>query len=331
MARIAHITAGGEHIHSGVARLEAALQDREAPDGASAMNLVSGMAERSADHPFEGSMARSASVRCSLVEPLDPARSNDGHVPGHFFTSRSQTQYDAVVEEAAWNQGAVGCRNRLSCRRILIVDDCVLHRENLAAVLAVNGASKPAVAWDLPSLCASLEEATPDIVLLSIARRNNVTLLRSVREKCPCANVIVVGISEDDESEIVSSAEVGVAGYHLRTESLDDLLALINRVCKGESLCSPKVSAILLKRLSTLAAERQFEAKELVLTTREVQILRMLELGMSNRDIADQLCIALHTVKNHVHSVLSKLGASTRGEAAAFSRASEYTSDGIGD
>jgi DNA-binding NarL/FixJ family response regulator len=132
--------------------------------------------------------------------------------------------------------------------------------------------------------------------------------------------VIVVGIAEDEESEIIACAEAGVAGYHLRADSLDDLLALVSRVAAGESLCSPKVSAILLRRLSALATERRPEPKELVLTAREIQILRLLESGRSNQEIADELYIAVHTVKNHVHSVLNKLGVTTRAAAAAYSR-----------
>jgi DNA-binding NarL/FixJ family response regulator len=132
--------------------------------------------------------------------------------------------------------------------------------------------------------------------------------------------VIVLGASEDKESEIVGCAEAGVAGYHMRTDSLDDLLVLIHEVAAGETSCSPEVSAILLRRLSALASQRQPVAKELALTTREAQILRMLELGRSNQDIATQLSIAVHTVKNHVHSLLTKLGVSTRAEAAALSR-----------
>ena len=82
---------------------------------------------------------------------------------------------------------------------------------------------------------------------------------------------------------------------------------------------------MLLRRLSTLAARRQPVAKELVLTAREAQILRLLEMGLSNRNIADHLGIAIHTVKNHVHSVLTKLGVSTRAEAAALARTIRYT------
>ncbi|MGE0215169.1 LuxR C-terminal-related transcriptional regulator [Mycolicibacterium sp.] len=208
----------------------------------------------------------------------------------------------------------------ITLTQILIVDDCTLQRENLAAILGGGGMSALAVAWDLPSTVAALAERAPDIVLLSMQTRDKIALLHSVREICPSARVIVVGISEDDESDIIASAEAGVAGYHLRSESLGELLNVITKVVDGEPACSPRVSAILLRRLSAMASARRSSPRDLDLTARELQILQMLELGLSNRDIADQLCITLHTVKNHVHSVLTKLGVSTRAQAAAFAR-----------
>jgi DNA-binding NarL/FixJ family response regulator len=214
--------------------------------------------------------------------------------------------------------------SRLASARILILDDCSLNRENLAAIVAANYSSAPSVAWDLPSLLASLDEAAPDIVLLSMITRHSGAMVGLVHEKCPRAKVIVTDVAEDDEAVIVDCAEAGVVGYHLQTESLNDLLILISKVIDGESYCSPGVSAVLIKRLSIMAARRQPEVKELTLTAREIQILRMLEVGLSNRDIADQLCIALHTVKNHVHNVLNKLGVSSRAEAAAYSRSPRY-------
>ncbi|MGY4652974.1 LuxR C-terminal-related transcriptional regulator [Mycobacterium sp. URHB0021] len=208
--------------------------------------------------------------------------------------------------------------------KCLIIDDCTLHRENLAAVFVRHGRSRPAVAWDVPSLFTALRDAIPDIVLVNMDIRDSVAMLRLVKQHCLECKVIVVAVDEDDESEIIKCAEAGVDGYHLKTETLDDLLALMSRVASGESLCSPRVSAILLKRLSALAAQRNTKSDEVPLTTREIQILGMLETGLSNRDIADQLCIALHTVKNHVHSVLGKLGVSSRAEAAALSRSTHH-------
>jgi DNA-binding NarL/FixJ family response regulator len=217
-----------------------------------------------------------------------------------------------VAEDLVEGQGILGDT------RVLIVDDDALYRECLARVIAAHCVVNPSVAWDLPSLIEAIEMTKPLVILLNMATRNNALLIRQALKLRPTVRVIVLGMSEDDESGIVACAEAGVAGYHLRTESLDDLLVLIRRIAAGELLCSPRVSAILLRRLSALASQRRSTNKELVLTAREAQILTMLELGLSNKDIAEQLCIAVHTVKNHVHGLLTKLGVSTRAQAAAL-------------
>ncbi len=230
----------------------------------------------------------------------------------------------AGVPGAGWGPTVESRERRQHRTSVLVVDDCTLFRENLVAVLTASGAVEPMVASDLLSMKAALEGCTPDIVLLTMSTRDSATLLSMATTTSPAAKVIAVGVSEDDEPTIVACAEAGVTGYHLRTGSLDDLLVLIRKVSRGESVCSPKVSAILLRRLSTLAAKRKPGPEDLVLTAREIQILRMLEMGLSNRDIADQLYIAVHTVKNHVHSVLGKLGVSTRAQAVAVSRSLNY-------
>lgn len=208
-------------------------------------------------------------------------------------------------------------RRRLPDVRVLLVDDCMLFRDDLAAALATSGAVVT-VARDVPTLVTAASNAGPEIVLVNISTFDSATLLDAAATTFPNAWVIVLGVAEDDEATIVACAEAGVSGYHTRNQSLDDLLDLVANVVTGESACSPRVSAVLLRRLSTLASEREPVRKELVLTTREAQILQMLRVGMSNREIAAQLSIAVHTVKNHVHSLLSKLGVTTRAEAAAL-------------
>jgi DNA-binding NarL/FixJ family response regulator len=202
--------------------------------------------------------------------------------------------------------------------RILIVDDCTLHRDYLAAALAANGAAAVSVAGDLGTLIVAVQDTALSIILLDVATRDSAMLLGAAVRTNPNAHVIVLGVSEQDESAIVACAEAGVAGYHTRTQSFEDLLVLMGKVAAGESHCPPRVSAVLLRRLSALASEREPASKELILTSREAQILEMIRMGLSNRDIAARLSIAVHTVKNHVHTVLTKLGVSTRAEAAAL-------------
>lgn len=176
-------------------------------------------------------------------------------------------------------------------------------------------------AGDISSFIGVLEDAEPEVILLNTATYGIQLILRAVTALVPQAPVIAIAASEEDEDGIIACAEAGVAGYHLRGDSLSDLLALIGAVVAGNALCPPMVSAMLLRRLSTLASQRQPALQDSVLTTREAQILGMLELGKSNQDIAGDLSISVHTVKNHVHRLLKKLGVSTRAEAAALSRA----------
>jgi DNA-binding NarL/FixJ family response regulator len=204
---------------------------------------------------------------------------------------------------------------------VLIIDDCALFREILAGILAVKGVAVESTAWDLPSLVAAFEETEANLMLLNAATRDSHLLIRAAKDISPGVQIVVVGIPEEDEQKIIACAEAGVAGYHMRGDSLDDLITLIHNVASGQSSCPPFVSAILLRRISNLASQPQPAGRDLVLTTREAQILKMLELGRSNRDIAVRLDIAVHTVKNHVHNLFTKLGVSTRAEAAALSRA----------
>ncbi|HEX9831875.1 MAG TPA: response regulator transcription factor [Mycobacterium sp.] len=215
-------------------------------------------------------------------------------------------------------------RDQLCHARILVVDDYALFRDHLVEALTTR-AALVRVAWDNWSLSSALREGPLDLVLLNMATRDSESLLTVILQSSPSFKVIALGLSEDDESRIVACAESGVAGYHLRAESLEDLIHVIEKVADGHSACSPRIAPILMRRLSVLAGQRRPEPRELVLTAREAQILRMVEMGLSNRDIAAQLCIAVSTVKNHVRSLLAKLGVSSRGEAAALCRARHHT------
>jgi DNA-binding NarL/FixJ family response regulator len=232
-------------------------------------------------------------------------------------SSRGAASFGGIPEPttavATW-QDLVGAE------RVLIIDDCTLFRENLAVLLADKGIAVVGTAWDLPSLVAAFDETNANLILVNMGTRDSHLLIRAAMDISPGARIIVVGTPEEDEQKIIACAEAGVAGYHLRSDSLDDLIMLIHNVGRGESIFPPRVSAILHRRLSNLASRPQPAGRGLVLTTREAQILKMLELGRSNSDIAARLDIAVHTVKNHVHNLLTKLGVNTRAEAAALSR-----------
>ena len=204
---------------------------------------------------------------------------------------------------------------------LLIVDDCRLYREGLAVIIA-REYSQVAVrtAHDMDSMLRTLDQRCSDVILLNLASVDSCALMRAARAQSPQSRLIVLGVSEDDEGGIVACAEAGVSGYHLRTGSLAGLVQLISSVIVGESLCTPRVAAVLLRRLAVLAAGGHSDSRGLALTQRETQIVHLLELGLSNKQIAAQLCIEVATVKNHVHNLLAKLGVHRRAHAAAVIR-----------
>jgi DNA-binding NarL/FixJ family response regulator len=203
--------------------------------------------------------------------------------------------------------------------KVLIVDDSAIYREGLAAILAKEWvASAVDTAEDLASMRIAIDRQVPSVILLNLASANSHALLLAAREASPASRVVVIGVREHDEADISACADLGVAGYHLRSEPLGQLIKLMVAVNAGETLCSPRVMAIIMTRLSSLAATQAPAARVPDLTPREVQILQLVDLGLSNKEIADRLCIEVHTVKNHVHNVLAKCGVRRRADAAAI-------------
>lgn len=204
--------------------------------------------------------------------------------------------------------------------RIVLIDDDRLARECLTAQLSTHGFDVTE-AWDTPSLLMAVGADTPSVVLLNVNTRDSATLLQVGLDTAPGVQVSVFGLREDDDATIVNCADGGATGLHLRSESFADLLTVLHAAARGESSCSPAISAILVRRVYALAANPDPDTALPVLTAREEQILKLIEDGLSNQEIASRLTVALHTVKNHVHSLLTKLGVSSRAEAVAVARA----------
>lgn len=211
--------------------------------------------------------------------------------------------------------------------RVVVVDDGTLGRECLAARLTSHGITATG-AWDLPSLLAEVDHTDPHVVLLNIGTPDSSTLLHLALDLDPACRVVVFGLSTDRQSEIVACAEAGVAGLHLRTESFDYLLSLISSAGDVGAQCSPQVSAILLRRVYAFAAQSNPDVSTDLLTPREIEILELIDRGLTNQQIASRLSLTLHTVKNHVHNLLGKLGVASRTDAVTVLRATKYANPG---
>ena len=115
----------------------------------------------------------------------------------------------------------------------------------------------------------------------------------------------------------MACAEAGVAGFVTRDQSLADAVGVVESVTCGESACSPRTAAALLRRVAVLSGQRKPPEPPVGLTLRERQIAGLIARGRSNKEIARELSIEVSTVKNHVHHMLEKLGVAGRAEAAA--------------
>src|SRR5262249_36545041 len=121
------------------------------------------------------------------------------------------------------------------------------------------------------------------------------------------------------EHEVLACIEAGASAYAPQSASLDELIAVLQHVVRGEALCSPRVAGSLFRRITMLAGLAHTTSAP-QLTPPEHQVLGLIERRMSNKQIASELCIGLATVKNHVHNILDKLHAESREQAIRHAR-----------
>jgi two-component system, NarL family, nitrate/nitrite response regulator NarL len=201
--------------------------------------------------------------------------------------------------------------------RVLILAEVGVYRDGLARLLARDRRFEVVgVAAGVREALAVLDEVGPDVVLLDMPA--GASAVRALVAAAPQVKVVVLAVPEV-ERDVLVFAEAGAAGYVAREGSIEDLVAAVESVSRGEVLCSPEIAATLLRRVGALARERA-EPIAGRLTARQLEVLRLIEEGRSNKEIARALSIELPTVKNHVHSILEKLNVHRRTEAAARAR-----------
>jgi DNA-binding NarL/FixJ family response regulator len=210
---------------------------------------------------------------------------------------------------------------------LLLVHDHHLHRECLAAALAVTGRFRAVeTAASAEAALARLRQAPADVALLDWGLPGGGALetTRSIARDFPGVKVLLLGVPETAEN-VRACAEAGAAGYHRKEETLEQLTARIEQVIRGETDCSPDVARRLFSHLSELADAHRGDADgDGGLTGRELQVLQLIADGLSNKQIAGRLHLSLHTVKNHVHNLLGKLAAEGRYQAVRFAHQKQW-------
>jgi two-component system, NarL family, nitrate/nitrite response regulator NarL len=199
---------------------------------------------------------------------------------------------------------------------VVVVSEVRLYREGIVLLLERDPRIDVIGAAATHSQAGPLLEHDPDVVLLDTAIANAEGALAELG--APVQKVVILGVAER-EADVIAWAEAGAVGYVSREASRDDLGAALEAAANGETLASPRMVAALLRRLNAVAHDAGAFERDgtATLTPRERQVARLVGEGLSNKEIARQLCIEVTTVKNHVHNILRKLDVSGRGQAAA--------------
>jgi DNA-binding NarL/FixJ family response regulator len=201
--------------------------------------------------------------------------------------------------------------------RVVLLESHQLFRECLAAALRDDAGFAGVEVMDLDQLAlARLAAGDPVDVLLLGGDGDVHELLREARRRLPDVKVVVLG-AEDAQDEALALLREGARGYLFHDQSLDELRDAIVEVAAGATVCAPRIAHLLFSRLSELGnARRRDERLDfLELTARELEILQLIADGLQNQEIAARLYLSVHTVKNHVHKILERLGVKSRWSA----------------
>lgn len=204
---------------------------------------------------------------------------------------------------------------------VFVIAEIRLYREGLVQSLESQGFTVTGSAAGASDALQGVLDRGPNVVVIDMAGAEAQAIVRRLAERLPDIAIVALSVPEQ-ESDVLACAEAGASNYVPREASLVDLVEAINAATRGEAYCSPKIAAGLLRRIRILSMERHEPAPQLpALTTRQSEILELIDQGLSNKEIAGRLLIEVPTVKNHIHNILEKLQVHRRSEAAARARA----------
>ena len=201
--------------------------------------------------------------------------------------------------------------------KIMIADDHSMIREGLKNLLELDGDIQViAEAVDGEDCLNKLQVVKPDVLLLDInmPKKNGLEVLKSLKSKKSKLKVLVLTVHNEIEY-LMKAVDIGVNGYLLKDSESAELKKAIFTVAEGESYIQPS----LIPALNAKMIETNKDAEKIKsLTKRELDVLKLLAVGMYNKEVGKRLEISERTVKNHVSNIFKKLGVTDRTQAAVF-------------
>jgi DNA-binding NarL/FixJ family response regulator len=208
---------------------------------------------------------------------------------------------------------------------LVLINDNRLLRKGLAAMIKSQpGLEVLAPASDARDALQTVRDTRPDVVLLDFGLEDHDTLnlTSEVHSEVPSTRIIVMGLLSS-EQDVANLVRAGASGFIMKDASFEELFATIRTVAAGAEVLPPALTNTLFSQISHdpagVGKPRALESVRL--TKRERQVIDLLAEGLSNKEIAARLQIAVHTVKSHVHNVLKKLALESRLQVAAYTHA----------
>lgn len=202
--------------------------------------------------------------------------------------------------------------------RVLVYSPIRLFGECMAAFLESEDSVAAVLAeHNFHNLGLRATEVGADVALIDVTAPEARAAARLVKVVRPEASTIAVAVSEVAE-EVIACAESGFDAYVPRTARPAELIEIMHRVQRGETICHPRIARTLFNELARRHAAETPHTLDGHLTPREVEIARLLGQGAANKEIAVELHLSVATIKNHVHSVLRKLHLGSRAQVATL-------------
>lgn len=201
--------------------------------------------------------------------------------------------------------------------KIMIADDHSMIREGLKSLLELEGDIQVvAEAEDGVDCLEKLKICTPDVLLLDInmPRKNGLEVLQTLKSSKSKVKVLVLTVHNEVEY-LMKAVDIGVDGYILKDSESAELKKAIFSIVEGENYIQPSLIPSLN---SKMIEKNRDEGKIESLTKRELEVLKLLAVGMYNKEIAEKLNISERTVKNHVSNIFKKIEVTDRTQAAVF-------------
>jgi len=212
--------------------------------------------------------------------------------------------------------------------RVLVVDDHELFRQGVSTVLQRStDIDVVAEAENGHIALQQCRDLLPDVVLMDINMPvcDGLEATRQIKRELPYIKILILTVSDSEET-LFEAIKSGASGYVLKNASPSVVMDSVKRVYNGEPVIPGNLAMQIITEF-TKPVERSVRQQVDALTEREVEVLRHLSTGASNREIAHTLYISENTVRNHVRNILEKLHMSNRVQAAAYAIKEGFTMD----